>query len=284
MPVVANSITYRRPRKCLLLTGTTRSEHSMVRFRGNDSAASFAGSCFSSEQFIDSSIRFQASRRGLQSSDESTPFVSCKALFARRYVVAGGVHLHHSLCKRWNNVDFQTFDGAYVERLRAGDKDTEGHFIAYFGELIVLKLRSRLTSRQALDDVKQETFARCLQLLRSEGGVRNAERLGPLVNSICNHVLSEHFRATTRTEALEDQPAERFVAHEPDALTRVIAEDTCRMVRLVLEKLPERDRTILRAVFLEERRKMTYAGKSASHGTTFGYYCIAQSNHSAKLT
>ena len=158
-------------------------------------------------------------------------------------------------CKRWNTVDFQTFDGAYVERLRAGDRDTEAHFSAYFGELIVLKLRSRLASRQALDDVKQETFARCLKLLRSEGGVRNAERLGPLVNSICNHVLSEHFRANSRTEALEDQPAERFIAHEPDALTRVIAEDTRRMVCQVLEKLPERDRTILRAVFLEEREK-----------------------------
>lgn len=159
------------------------------------------------------------------------------------------------LSDRRDNVDFQAFDSAYVERLRTGDRTTEDHFIVYFGELIDLKLRSRLASRQAIEDVKQETFARCLQLLRSAGGVRNAERLGPLVNSICNHVLSEHFRATSRTEALDDQPAERFIAHEPDALTRVIADDTRRMVRQVLEKLPERDQTILRAVFLEEREK-----------------------------
>jgi RNA polymerase sigma-70 factor (ECF subfamily) len=152
-------------------------------------------------------------------------------------------------------VDFQAFDSAYVERLRAGDRDTEGHFIAYFGELITLKLRSRLPSRQAIEDVQQETFARCLQLLRSDGGVRNAERLGPLVNSICNHVLSEHFRANGRTEPLEDQAAERFIAREPDALARVIADDTRKMVRQALEKLSERDRTILRAVFLEEREK-----------------------------
>jgi RNA polymerase sigma-70 factor (ECF subfamily) len=152
-------------------------------------------------------------------------------------------------------VDFQAFDSAYVERLRAGDPDTEGHFIAYFGELIGLKLRSRLASPQATEDVKQETFVRCLQLLRSQGGVRNAERLGPLVNSICNHVLSEHFRATSRTEALGDQFANSFIAPEPDALTRVIAEDTRRIVRQVLEELPERDRTILRAVFLDEREK-----------------------------
>jgi RNA polymerase sigma-70 factor (ECF subfamily) len=152
-------------------------------------------------------------------------------------------------------VDFQAFDSSYVERLRAGDRDTEDHFVSYFGKLIELKLRSRVPSRHSIEDIKQETFARCLQLLRSEGGIRNAERLGPLVNSICNHVLSEHFRAGRRTEPLEDQPAERFVARDPDALTQVITEDTRRTVRQVLQKLSERDRTILRGLFLEEREK-----------------------------
>jgi RNA polymerase sigma-70 factor (ECF subfamily) len=152
-------------------------------------------------------------------------------------------------------VDFQAFDSAYVERLRAGDRNTEDHFVSYFGELIELKLRSRLASRQSLEDIKQETFARCLKLLRSPGGIRNAERLGPLVNSICNNVLSEHFRAGRRTEPLEDQPAERFIAREPDALSRIITDDTRRIVRQVLEKLPARDQAILKGVFLEEREK-----------------------------
>jgi RNA polymerase sigma-70 factor, ECF subfamily len=152
-------------------------------------------------------------------------------------------------------VDFQAFDSAYVERLRAGDRNTEDHFVSYFGELIELKLRSRLASRQSLEDIKQETFARCLKLLRSPGGIRNAERLGPLVNSICNNVLSEHFRAGRRTEPLEDQPAERFIAREPDALSRIITDDTRKIVRQVLEKLPARDQAILKGVFLEEREK-----------------------------
>ena len=143
-------------------------------------------------------------------------------------------------------MDFQAFDSAYVERLRAGDRNTEDHFVSYFGELIELKLRSRLASRQSLEDIKQETFARCLKLLRSPGGIRNAERLGPLVNSICNNVLSEHFRAGRRTEPLDDQPAERFIAREPDALSRIITDDTRKIVRQVLEKLPARDQAILK--------------------------------------
>lgn len=152
-------------------------------------------------------------------------------------------------------MDFQAFDSSYVQRLRAGDRDTENHFVTYFGKLIELKLRSRISSHHAVDDVKQETFTRCLQLVRSEGGIRNPERLGPIVNSICNHVLSEHFRSGRRTEPLEDQPAERFVARDPDALSLVISDDTRRTVRNVLQKLSERDRAILRGLFLEDREK-----------------------------
>ena len=150
-------------------------------------------------------------------------------------------------------MDFQTFDIAYVKRLRSGEKQTEAHFVQYFSELIQLKLRSRLQSRQAIEDVQQETFARSLALLRSEGGIRHAERLGAVVNSICNNVLFEQYRAGKRSEALEDQPAERFVERGPDALSRVITDDTRRMVRRVLESLPARDRAILQAVFLDER-------------------------------
>lgn len=152
-------------------------------------------------------------------------------------------------------MDFQAFDSSYVQRLRAGDRDTENHFVTYFGKLIELKLRSRVSSHHAIDDVTQETFTRCLQLVRSEGGIRNPERLGPIVNSICNHVLSEHFRSGRRIEPLEDQPAERFVARDPDALSLVISDDTRRTVRNVLQKLPERDRAILRGLFLEDREK-----------------------------
>ena len=150
-------------------------------------------------------------------------------------------------------MDFQTFDMAYVERLRSGDKQTEAHFVQYFSELIHLKLRSRLHSQQTIEDVRQETFARSLLLLRREGGLRHADRLGAVVNSICNNVLSEQYRASSRSQALEDQPAERFVAQEPDALSQVITEDTRRIVRHVLKSLPARDRSILQAVFLEER-------------------------------
>jgi RNA polymerase sigma-70 factor (ECF subfamily) len=152
-------------------------------------------------------------------------------------------------------VDFVTFDASYVSKLRAGDAPTEQHFITYFSELILLKLRPRLRRPEQIEDVKQETFSRTLSLIRSEGGLRHAERLGPLVNSICNNVLMEQYRSSGRVEALEDGAAEQLVETRPNALSMVISDDTRKLVRRVLDGLSERDRGLLRAVFLEERDK-----------------------------
>jgi RNA polymerase sigma-70 factor (ECF subfamily) len=152
-------------------------------------------------------------------------------------------------------VNFVTFDASYVSKLRAGDVPTEQHFITYFSELILLKLRPRLRLQEQIEDVKQETFSRTLSLIRSDGGLRHAERLGPLVNSICNNVLMEQYRVSGRIEALEDETAERLVEPRPNALSMVISDDTRNLVRRVLDDLNDRDRSLLRAVFLEERDK-----------------------------
>jgi len=152
-------------------------------------------------------------------------------------------------------VNFVTFDASYINKLRAGDAPTEQHFIAYFSELIVLKLRPRLRNQEQIAEVKQETFSRVFSLIRSEGGLRHAERLGPLVNSICNNVLMEQYRSSNRVEALEDGAAELLVESTPSALNMVISEETRNLVRHTLNRLNERDRSLLQAVFLEERDK-----------------------------
>ena len=149
-------------------------------------------------------------------------------------------------------MDFDTFNDAYVTKLRAGDEATEAHFVRYFGELLDLKLRSRVRSKEIADDLKQESFARVLKLLRSDGGIRNPERLGPLVNSVCNHVLSEQYRSSKRMEPLADEDASRIPSAGQDALSGLISKDARRVVRSVLDRLSARDRKMLRAVFFEE--------------------------------
>ena len=152
-------------------------------------------------------------------------------------------------------MEFQTFDTTYLEKLRDRDEATEQHFVTYFSELISLKMRSRLQSPQAIQDVKQETFARVLALLRREGGVRHGERLGPLVNSICNNVLFEYYRSEGRTKPLGESVAANLLDRQPDSLRQVISSEIRDNVHKVLESLGDRDRMVIRSVFVEERDK-----------------------------
>jgi len=153
-------------------------------------------------------------------------------------------------------LQFHSFDESYLERLRAGDFRTQEHFGAYFSTLIQLKLRSRLQSREAIEDVRQETFVRFYAALR-DGKILHAERLGSFVNSVCNNVLLEHYRANTRYGPLEDDDAEQkeSPANTVDMLGFLTARETEQQVREVLKRLPERDRRLLGEIFLEERDK-----------------------------
>lgn len=152
-------------------------------------------------------------------------------------------------------MQFQAFDAPYVERLRSGDFRTQEHFVAYFSELIQLKLRARLRSPQAIEDVRQETFARVFAALRSPGGIRQPERLGAFVNSICNNVLLEHYRSSSRSSSIDDEPQNELPDPVTDVLGAVAAKQMEQKVREILDQMPERDRRILREVFLEERDK-----------------------------
>lgn len=147
----------------------------------------------------------------------------------------------------------QTFDHEYVKRLVAGDAETERHFTAYFGQLLNLKLRARLRSWQALEDVRQETFLRVFRTLRT-GEVQQPERLGAFVNSVCNNVLFESYRSSKRASQL---PEEGFdvVDEAPGPDAEFLSAEKRQHVRKVLADLPSKDRDLLRAVFLQEEDK-----------------------------
>lgn len=157
---------------------------------------------------------------------------------------------------RGKYLQFHSFDESYVARLRAGDFRTQEHFGAYFSTLIQLKLRSRLQSREAIEDVRQETFVRFYTALR-DGKILYPERLGSFVNSVCNNVLLEHYRANVRHGSLDDDEDEHkdLPDYKTDPLGALASKETENKVREVLKQLPERDRRLLCEVFLEERDK-----------------------------
>jgi RNA polymerase sigma-70 factor (ECF subfamily) len=152
-------------------------------------------------------------------------------------------------------LQFQEFDQSYVERLCSGDFRTEQHFVSYFSELIQLKLRSRVRSPEAAEDLRQETFARVFAVLRSEQGVRQPERLGVFVNSVCNNVLLEHYRSSSREDPIEDDEDSKFADKSVDVIGVITHKQMQQKVLQILEELTERDRRIIKEIFLEERDK-----------------------------
>ncbi len=146
-------------------------------------------------------------------------------------------------------MDLFSFDDHYVRRLREGDRETAEHFHAYFRDLLHAKLRRRLRSTEAIEEVRQEVFARTLERL---GDISDPRKLGAFVNATCNHVLLEYYRQERRAVSLDEQPD---ISGEVDLDT---AYDTVRnsaRVRRVLASLDRREAEILRAVFLEEGDK-----------------------------
>ena len=97
---------------------------------------------------------------------------------------------------------------------------------------------------------------RVLALLRGQSALRQPDRLGSFVNSVCNNVLLEHYRSKKRSEATLDDATEATMAsHEPSALRMLEAKDTERVVRQILSALTDKDRRLLQSVLLEERDK-----------------------------
>ncbi|MDQ6678311.1 MAG: sigma-70 family RNA polymerase sigma factor [Acidobacteriota bacterium] len=148
-------------------------------------------------------------------------------------------------------VQRHTFDADYVRRLAACDDETERHFTAYFGDLLSAKLRSRLRSPHLIEDVKQETFLRVLKTIRLKHGLDEPSALGSYVNSVCNNVLFEVYRAQSKTS----DPIEDCGSDEASAETTMVDRQERAEVREVLSGMPEKDGTILRWLFFEERDK-----------------------------
>ncbi|MBL8296587.1 MAG: sigma-70 family RNA polymerase sigma factor [Bryobacterales bacterium] len=151
-------------------------------------------------------------------------------------------------------MNLHSFDREYVDQLVAGNPEVERHFTNYFGDLLYIKLRSRVRSPQLREDIAQETFLRVFSFLRRNRGLDHPERLGAFVNTVCSNIVLEQFRAEGRSSELPDH-----LADPPDPTagseSRLVTEERKQQVRRILESLPEKDRILLRKVFLEEEDK-----------------------------
>ena len=153
-------------------------------------------------------------------------------------------------------MQFHAFDRHYLEQLSSGDFRTQEHFVSYFSELIRLKLSKRLHSRSEVEDARQETFARVFTALRKPDGIREPERLGAFVNSVCNNVVLEYYRSSSQEATSDDEEAEANIPDPAISVVDVIASRQMQSnVREILGQLQEKDRRLIKEIFLDERDK-----------------------------
>lgn len=150
-------------------------------------------------------------------------------------------------------MDVISFDQGYLQRLKDGDPETQRHFTRYFGELLGIKLRTRVRSPHLIDEIRQETFLRVLLIVRRDG-IQHPERLGAFVSSVCSNVVLEFFRSESRSAPMPENMPE--VADDaPGPESELSLDQQKKRVRKILEMLPQKDRELLRQMFLEERDK-----------------------------
>jgi RNA polymerase sigma-70 factor (ECF subfamily) len=155
-------------------------------------------------------------------------------------------------------MELHAFTADYLTALRSGDQATEQHFVAYFSQLLIIKLRARRCSPPEIDEIRQETFVRVLSALRGQNTLRDATRFGAYVNSVCNHVFLERLRADRRTQTVELDGAggaDQTPAEVIDLESMLVTEQASRRVREVLAGMAGRDQQLLRAIFFDETPK-----------------------------
>jgi RNA polymerase sigma-70 factor (ECF subfamily) len=146
-----------------------------------------------------------------------------------------------------------SFDADYVRRLIERDRYVEQHFANYFGDLLKIKIGARLRSRDLIEDVRQETFARVFKALRANA-LEHPERLGAFVNSVCNNVLMETMRGESRAVPLPEN-SHQLRDSKVDTERELVKKEARALVTQALDEMPAKDRELLKQLFLEERDK-----------------------------
>lgn len=146
------------------------------------------------------------------------------------------------------------FDEAYLRALANRKEDTEQHLISHFSRPVQSKLRARLRSPELVQDAYQETFLRVFTYFRSGKTLDNPASLPGFIHTVCHNIALEFLRSHTRHQQMPEDAADP-VDRSVDPETRLVTEERKEAVRRIIQDLPEKDRELLRRVFLNEEDK-----------------------------
>ena len=141
------------------------------------------------------------------------------------------------------------FTYTYIAGLRNRDPEIQQHFAEYFTRELDRWLRPRLRHKTAIEDIRQETLTRVLDVVRRENALRHAHRLPAFVNKVCRNVLREYWRKTSKSEDLDPRIE---IVHGDSAEQRAQAAEKYSCLREALMRIPKHDRAVLTMLYFEE--------------------------------
>ena len=143
-------------------------------------------------------------------------------------------------------------DGALARRIMAAgsepDAAAESELCRRFAPRIRLYGLRHLRSDAAAADLMQEVLLMTLQKLRA-GAIREPDRLASFILGTCRQVVIDGRRSGSRRERILDTFAVEFASILDDDTNALDAD----RLQQCLERLPERERTVLVMTFYDDR-------------------------------
>jgi RNA polymerase sigma factor (sigma-70 family) len=143
-----------------------------------------------------------------------------------------------------------SFDDRYVAGLLKGDSEIEKHFAAYFSYDLDRWLRGKLRNSAAVEDIRQETLRRVLEMLH-RGVLRKPNCLSSFVRGVCKRVLLEQWRKGAKLSFAEDLC--RRSDESPDPERAIVMSENIDRLRTAMSALPPDSRQLLNLLYFEEQ-------------------------------
>lgn len=154
------------------------------------------------------------------------------------------------------NVGSESELAVMVRRIIAGDSRAEEELVHRYKEGVGIIINQIVQSRDATEDVSQETYKIALVKIR-RGDVRDPERLSGFICGIARNLALEHVRKARRlTNQDEIGKADSIPDRAPDQLDRLCQEESSQTVRQVIDELKsQRDRAVILRYYIAEEDK-----------------------------
>lgn len=140
-------------------------------------------------------------------------------------------------------------DAHLVARTLAGDRPSYGLLYDRYARIVRAVICGAGIPWSLVEDLTQECFLRAYRKLRS---LEEPERVGGWIVGIARHVAREQCRAfhRDRHKFAGDGPLE--VASSEDFVEDLQVAEDIRLLRKRLDRLPEKERLVIHAFFLDE--------------------------------